>query len=298
MLQIGLLFVLGHIVLFVTVRVLGRFLRREPNLLARRDAVFELNHRPARVEAGEGELATSRLEAAGLERRAKEVQAAVMDRVPLDDPPTTQLGYTLLAGILGELEALLLFLLSGPVPFSACPWAHGHSSRPSGRPDGSSYFTSSSGRWSLTSIAPPAPYGAPKIGAACCGAAVILGAWLTLSGRNIGDANLVEQLVGLGLMLLAVLLSFTAAFCTIVATTLLEAQHHERDWLTLNVFATSSPATSNCSKRICPDSRHRKRRMICLLPLRRRSVRLRPWRRCPSRLGRPRSRQTGPRRRA
>lgn len=39
-----------------------------------------------------------------------------------------------------------------------------------------------------------------KVGAVFSGVAVIIGTWLTLSGRNITNAEVVEQLAGLGLL--------------------------------------------------------------------------------------------------
>ena len=50
-----------------------------------------------------------------------------------------------------------------------------------------------------------------------------------MSGRNLTDTAVIEQMAGAGLMILAGLVSVCAAFCSLVATTLLEARHHERE---------------------------------------------------------------------
>ena len=126
MLQLLLLFLAGNVVVGLTTYIFFLFLRRDPNLVARREAIFEMNHRAVRVEAGEAELAASRTELTALERRTQEVQGAIADRLPLDDPPMTKIAYTLLGAILGELEGGVVFLLSGPVAFlslSAQAWA-------------------------------------------------------------------------------------------------------------------------------------------------------------------------------
>jgi hypothetical protein len=53
--------------------------------------------------------------------------------------------------------------------------------------------------------------------------------WLVLSGRNLSEASLIEELTAAGLMVLAALLSVCGAFCSMVATTLFEAQRNERE---------------------------------------------------------------------
>jgi hypothetical protein len=68
-----------------------------------------------------------------------------------------------------------------------------------------------------------------KIGACVTGILVVGGVWLLLSGRNLTDPNIVEQIAGAGLMVLTAMLGVFASFCTIVATTVLEAQRHERE---------------------------------------------------------------------
>jgi hypothetical protein len=241
MLQLLLLFVAGNVVVGVAAYVFYLFLRREPNLVARREAIFEMNHRSVRVEAGEAELAASRTEMAGLKQRGQEVKDAIVDRVPLDDPPTTKVAYTLLGVILAELEAGVVFLLSGPVAFlslSAQGWAF---VAPLFAAGWIVLLHVLIGSMVADKHRPARTIRRAKLGAVLCGVAVIIGTWLTLSGRNITNAAVVEQLAGVGLMMLAVLLSLCAAFCTIVATTLLEAQRYERELVRLerlsNIYA-------------------------------------------------------------
>jgi hypothetical protein len=67
-----------------------------------------------------------------------------------------------------------------------------------------------------------------KIGAAGLGIAVVIAMWLTLSGRSLTDVAVIEELAGVGLMVLAGVLSIAAAFSSVVASTLFEARHHKR----------------------------------------------------------------------
>src|SRR5688572_1021297 len=106
-----LLYVAGHAVVFTAAYLFFRFLRSEPNLSARREAVFELNHRPARIELGESELAASEKEMRKIALRAEALRGALADHVPLDDPPATKWAFGLLALIMTELEAATFFLL-------------------------------------------------------------------------------------------------------------------------------------------------------------------------------------------
>jgi hypothetical protein len=69
----------GHMLVAIMACLFYQLLRREPNLLARREAIFELNHRPERIEAGEAELTASRGELKSLDRRAGEIQAVLVD---------------------------------------------------------------------------------------------------------------------------------------------------------------------------------------------------------------------------
>src|SRR5438552_971557 len=104
MLSALFLYVAGHVIIAGVAYLFVRLLRREPDLTARRNAILELNHRPARIEAGEAELAASKAEVAKLDRRVAEVRAILVDRVPLDDPPATKWAFAWLALILIELE--------------------------------------------------------------------------------------------------------------------------------------------------------------------------------------------------
>jgi hypothetical protein len=227
MFQIALLYVAGHMVVLIVAFLFFRLLRREPNLLARREAIFELNHRPVRIEAGESERTASITEAAALDRRAEEVRRAVVDRVPLNDPPLTKVAYTLLGGLLAELEAGVFFVLSGPVALLSLPIKGWALAAPIFATGWIVLLHVLIGAMVSDAHRPARTVRRAKTGAVLCGIAVIIGAWLTLSGRNIADTNVVEQLAGAGLMILAALVSLCAAFCTIVASTLLEAQHHE-----------------------------------------------------------------------
>jgi hypothetical protein len=126
MLNVLLLYVLGHAVVGAMAYLFFYFLRREPNLAARREAIFELNHRPARIEAGEAEMAASRTEIKNLDRRTSEVRAVLVDHMPLDDPPATKWTFGALSIVLIELEAAVFFLLTAPsqlLGFPAEAWA-------------------------------------------------------------------------------------------------------------------------------------------------------------------------------
>lgn len=234
-----LLFGAGHLMVAVFAFIFIRILRRQPDLLARRESIFELNSKPVRIEAGEAELAAARTEAAGIDRRIAETKTKIADAVPLDDPPSTMVAYALLGGILAEAEAGVVWLLSGPARFlSLSTQAWGFAAP---------LFASAwivllhvLMGWAVADKHRPArTIRRAKVGAGLCGVAVIVGAWMTLAGRNLTDTAVIEQLAGAGLMVLAGLLSVCAAFCTLVATTLLEAQHHERKLARLETLRNS-----------------------------------------------------------
>jgi len=223
------LFGAGHLLVIVVATLFIRFLHRQPNLLARREGIFELNSRPMRIEAAQTELVASKAEAAVLDKRIARADTKIADALPLDDPPSTVAAYGLVAGILAEAEAGLVWLLSGPVKFlSLSPEAWGFAAPP---------FAAAwivlmhvLLGWAVSDKHRPArTVRRAKVGAGLCGGAVIIGGWLTLSGRNLNDTAVIEQMAGAGLMILAGLVSVCAAFCSLVATTLLEARHHERE---------------------------------------------------------------------
>jgi hypothetical protein len=182
-----------------------------------------------RIEAAQAELVTSKAEAAALDKRIARADAKIADALPLDDPPSTVAAYGLVAGILAEAEAGLVWLLSGPVRFlslSSEAWGF------AAPPFAAAWIVLMHVLlgWAVADKHRPArTIRRAKVGAGLCGGAVIIGAWLTLSGRNLTDTAVIEQMAGAGLMILAGLVSVCAAFCSLVATTLLEAQHHERE---------------------------------------------------------------------
>jgi len=229
MLTTLLLYCAGHLVILVIALIFVRMLRREPNFVARRQAIFELNSKPVRIEAGEAELAASRAELKEVDRRTNDVERRINECVPLDDPPSTKLTYAFVGAILGEAEAFVVWLLSGPVAFlslSSTAWAF------AAPPFAAAWIILLHvliGSLVADKHRPARTVRRAKVGAGLCGAAVIIGAWLTLSGRNLSDTATIEQLAGVGLMILAALLSLCAAFCSIVATTLAEAQHYEKE---------------------------------------------------------------------
>ena len=79
-----------------------------------------------RIEAAQTELVASKAEAAVISKRVERTDAKVAAALPLDDPPSTVAAYGLVACILAEGEAGLVWLLSGPVKFlslSSEDWA-------------------------------------------------------------------------------------------------------------------------------------------------------------------------------
>jgi hypothetical protein len=228
LLLVLLWYLLGHAVVLVLAFVSLRFLRREPALANRRDAIFELNSKPARIEAGQAELVASTGEVHKLDRDIHQVQDKIDTYVQLDDPPSTTLAYFLLALILAEGEAAVLLLLSGPSQFlglSMHLWAF--AAVPAAFV-GVTALHVLLGTMLADKHRPARTVRRAKVGAVVSGVAVLLGAWMTLSGRNLTDADLIAQLAGIGLMTLSILLSLTAAFCSIIASTVFEAQSHER----------------------------------------------------------------------
>src|SRR5579859_7686591 len=227
-LSVVLWYLVGHALVLIVARLTWTYLRREPALEPRRAGVFELNSKPARIEAGQAELATARGELQEVDREIGEVRETIDTYVRLDDPPSTTLAYLLLALILTEGEAAVLLLLSGPVHFlglSLPVWAF------AAVPAAAIWVTALHvliGAMLTDTHRPARTVRRAKLGAIVCGAAVILGAWMILSGRNLTDADLVAQLAGIGLMTLSMLLSLTAAFCSIIASTVYEAQSHDR----------------------------------------------------------------------
>jgi hypothetical protein len=229
MINLLLLFVAGHLVVVAIVRFFFHMLRREPELAARRDAVFELNHRPARIEAGEAEIAASKSELKHLDRRIDDIQAVIVDDVPLDDPPATKWAFLTLAVILTELEACVFFLLTAPsalLGFSAEMWAFLAAPIAVGWVVVLHVLT---GAVVADKHRPTRTVRRAKRGAVLFGIGVIISVWMVLSGRNLSEANLIEELTGMGLMALAGLLAVCSAFCSIIATTLAEAQRNEHE---------------------------------------------------------------------
>lgn len=228
LLPVSLWYLVGHALVVVVALVCFKYIRREPNLVARRDAVFELNSKPARIEAGQAELSTSKSDLQRLDHLIAQVRDKIDTYVRLDDPPSTLIAYCLLALILAEGEAAVLLLLSGPTHFlglSLVIWAF------ASVPVAFVWITLLHvllGAMLTDKHRPSRTVRRAKVGAVTCDAAVVLGAWMTLSGRNLTDADLVAELAGVGLMTLSILLSLTAAFCSIIASTVYEAQSHDR----------------------------------------------------------------------
>lgn len=229
MLYVLFLYIAGHLVVVSVAYLFFQFLRREPNLPARRETIFELNNRPARIEAGEAEIAASRTEVKNLDRRTKDVRTVLVDHVPLDDPPATKWAFGSLSAVLIELEAAVFFLLTAPSQLLGLPaeaWAF--------------LAAPIAVAWVLIlhvlmgavvtdKHRPARTVRRAKIGAVLFGAGVVTSVWLILSGRNLSEASLIEELTAAGLMVLAALLSVCGAFCSLVATTLFEAQRNERE---------------------------------------------------------------------
>lgn len=233
-----LLFGAGHLVVAVVAFLFIRILHRQPDLLARRESIFELNSKPIRIEAGEAELATAKAEAGVIDGRTEDTKNKIADGVPLDDPQSTMMAYAMLGLILAEAEAGVVWLLSGPVKFLSLSTEAWGLAAPLFAAAWVVLLHVLIG-WAIADKHRPArTVRRAKVGAGLCGVAVILGAWLTLAGRNLTDTTIIEQLAGAGLMVLAGLLSVSAAFCSLVATTLLEAQHHERELIRLESLRT------------------------------------------------------------
>src|SRR5690242_4092427 len=123
------LFGAAHVLVAVVATLVVRFLNRQPDLAGRRESVFELNSKTERIEAGEAELAASKTERTGIHKQIKATEDKIADAVPLDDSPSTMVAYATLALILGETEAAVFWLLSGPAKFlSLSPEAWGFGS--------------------------------------------------------------------------------------------------------------------------------------------------------------------------
>lgn len=223
------LYVLAHFLIFMVIYIIVKIINREPDLESRRNAIFEMNNRPARIEAGEAELAASEREVQKLNRRERQIRESRVDYIPLDDPPATKLGFAILAALLAEGEAGLFYILTAPTMLLGLP------------PTAWSFFSPFVAvGWILAlhvllgvlvtdKHRPARTIRRAKTGAVLFGIGVIVAVWSVLSGRNLSDPSLIEQLTAAGLITLAALLSVTSAFSSIVASTLHEAQRHEPD---------------------------------------------------------------------
>jgi hypothetical protein len=80
LLPVLLWYLVGHAVVLVLAFVSLRVLRREPALASRRDAIFELNSKPARIEAGQAELVASTGEVHKLDRDIHQVRDKIQVR--------------------------------------------------------------------------------------------------------------------------------------------------------------------------------------------------------------------------
>src|SRR5581483_4471665 len=111
------LFLVGHLLVVLVATIFIRLMNRQPDLLARRGSIFELNSRPMRIEAGEAELVTAGAEATALDKRIERSDSKIADTLPLDDLPFAMAGYAIVAWILAEGETGLVWLLSAPAHF-------------------------------------------------------------------------------------------------------------------------------------------------------------------------------------
>lgn len=223
-----LAFAAGHILVGIVVGTFLYLLRQEPPLAARRAAVLELTHRPARLDAGRAELARTRADQTAVTRDLTRDRQRLADWLPLDDTPGGAWKFGIVAGLLAELEAILFLLYSISSGFGNAP------------------------SWLLAIIAPPAAvttvllmhvmlaaaFGSrhrpsrtlrrARAGSVLGTLAVIMAIWAVLGGRNLTDPKAIETLTGLGLIMLASTTSLAGGFAALVATTLLEERRLDR----------------------------------------------------------------------
>jgi len=228
MFNIVVLYASGHLAVLIAGYLFFRVLRREPDLAGRRQLVFEMNDRSARIEADEAEIKRSVTESDSLKVRIDDVQKALKNRVRLQDAPSTKWAFAWLSGVITEGEAAVFYLLasaSGLLGLPAESWA----------------FLSPviAVAWVLVlhvligavvadKHRPARTVRRARMGAVLLGGGVVGAVWLILSGRNLTDPSLIEQLTTAGLLILAALLSVCGAFCTIVTTTLFESEWNDR----------------------------------------------------------------------
>jgi len=229
MLNVLLAYLAGHVVVLIVAIAFYKLLRHEPALAARRGAIFELTSKSARIEAGQREAAAARAELCILQQRGDRLHEKIDSLVRLDDPPSTVLGFYLAAIILAEGEALLILLLCGSARLGGLSFAAWAFASAPGASVALVLVHILLGILLADHDRPARTVRRAKAGAGVCLTAVLIGVAMTFSGRSMSDLALVAQLAGMGLIALSTLISLTAGFCSIIATTVYEAHSQERE---------------------------------------------------------------------
>lgn len=223
------LFVLSQGVLALVIWLGHRFARRETRVKARFETIACITHRPSRLEAACREQAATKVEMRVLDERLARGRRQLEAMIPSDLAPSAG-GFILLAAIWYEAESAVALALNLASGFG-------------GAPDAVLAFLSPLVAAALFAVLhvllravirvgagdkPGRVLNRAKVGAVVTGFAVILAAWLVLSGRSLSDPNLVETLASWGITLLALLLSVAGAFALLVVTTLADERAPER----------------------------------------------------------------------
>lgn len=221
-------FVAGVLVVAGSVHLQRRLMRRDPDLVGRRADVFELTDKRERVQAAETELAVSEREQRDLALKTQQAEQRAANTVPVSDPPNSKYMWRQAGLVLGGGEAMVLALQGGHDSMAGLDrnaWAflapiivamlvmllhvlfgnivsdHSRPARTARR--AKRLFTVSA-------------------------SAVIIGGWFLMSGRGVDDSTLLENLVGIGYLMVLALLALTSTFALIVASALFAAEDDAR----------------------------------------------------------------------
>jgi hypothetical protein len=207
-----------------------RIPRREPNLAGRLAAVTEIRHRPTRLDAARREIVWARSEIDIIVEQLDRARRRLNELIPLPESSGSIIWFVVLTGILYEGEsgvALLLNLASGFANMS----------------DAVAAFVSPILAVALIAALhvilgsliqigaehrPQRVLHRAKLGAVAGGTAVLLSAWMVLSGRSFTDPQMIETIASWGLLTLVLLLSVAGAFASLVVTTVNDERAVER----------------------------------------------------------------------
>jgi len=216
------MFVFAQAVLGFAVWAGLRIASREPNLASRLGAITEIRHRPTRLDAARKEIVWARGEIDVIAEQLDRARRRLTEFIPLPESSASIVWFVVLTVILYEGESGVALLLNLASDFADMS-------------DAVAAFVSPIVAAALFAALhvilgalihigaehrPQRVLHRAKLGAVIGGTAVLLAAWMVLSGRSFTDPRMIETVASWGLLTLALLLSVAGAFASLVVSTL------------------------------------------------------------------------------